>query len=137
MLRQRRGQISTEYIIVVSFVLFVVLSTLGIALFYSSQIKDTIKFNQIESFSQKVISQAESIYYAGDPSHTQTTGYLPVGINSIQILDYYIVYNVSTSSGNAVTAYKSNVNLTGSISPNSGMKKVYLNATQDNVVVYD
>ncbi|MFH1289825.1 MAG: hypothetical protein ABIH92_00275, partial [Nanoarchaeota archaeon] len=122
---------------VVSFVLFIVLATVGIAFLYSSQIKDTIKFNQIESFSQKVVSLSESIFYAGEPSRTVMTGYLPKGIKSIEILSDYIVFNVSSSGGESVVAYKSNVNLTGSISPNSGLRKIYLNATDYNVIVSD
>jgi uncharacterized protein (UPF0333 family) len=132
---QKRGQISTEYILVVSFVLFIVLSALGIALTYSSQINDTIKFNQIESFSQKITSQAESIFYAGEPSRTSVKAYLPEGINSITISDYYIIFNVSTSFGEGVAAYKSNVNLTGSISPNAGLRVIYLDATSNSVVI--
>ncbi|MBU0761269.1 MAG: hypothetical protein KJ600_03425 [Nanoarchaeota archaeon] len=136
MQKEKRGQISTEYVIIISFVLFLVLSTLGIAFFYSAQIRDAIKFHQIESFSQKLTSLSESIYYSGEPSRTTMTGYLPEGINELQILDYFIVYNVSTNSGNAITAFRSNVKLSGSISPSSGLRKIYLNATEDSVVVY-
>ncbi|MFH1803147.1 MAG: hypothetical protein ABH864_06910 [archaeon] len=137
MINQKRGQISTEYIMVVSFVLFIVLSALGIAFTYSAQIKDTMKFNQIESFSTKVISQSESIFYAGEPSRTTLNAYLPEGINNITIMEYFIVFNVSTSSGESITAYRSNVNLTGSLSPNSGVKLVYLNATSSSVIISD
>ena len=130
-----RGQISAEYLIVISFVLFIVLSVLGIALGYSSQIKDSIRFNQIESFSQKVVSQSESVFYAGEPSKTTVRAYLPEGINDISVIGYFIVFNVSTSSGNSVTAYRSNVNLTGDISENSGIRVIYLNATSNAVIL--
>jgi hypothetical protein len=133
---RKRAQISTEYVMVISFVIFIVLSALGIALNYSSQIKDTMKFNQIESFSQKIISQSESIFYAGAPSKTTVTGYLPEGINNITIEGNYIIFNVATSSGDSVNSYRSNVNLTGGLSPNSGVRVVYLNATFDSVIIY-
>ncbi|MBS3076880.1 hypothetical protein J4233_01275 [Candidatus Pacearchaeota archaeon] len=132
-----KGQISTEYLIVISFVLFIVLTALGIALTYSSQIKDTMKFNQIESFSQKIVSQSETVFYSGYPARTTVKAYLPDGINEIRIMDYYIVFNVSTSSGNSVTAYKSNVNLTGNIRTTSGLRVIYLNATSNAVVLSD
>jgi uncharacterized protein (UPF0333 family) len=134
---KKRGQISTEYMLVISFVIFIVLTALGIAFSYSSEIGDVIKLNQIESFSQKVVSQAESVYYAGEPSRTSVKAYLPDGINEIRILDYYIVFNVSTSSGNTETAFKSNVNITGSIRTNSGLRVIYLNATSNGVIVSD
>lgn len=136
MIVSRRGQISTEYILIVSFVLFIVLTTLGIALTYSAQMKDTLKFNQIESFSQSVITEAEKIYYSGEPARTIVKAYLPEGIEAIQVSDYFIVFNVSTNSGKAVTAFRSNVNLTGSISPNPGLRVIYLNATSNSVAVF-
>lgn len=132
---QKRGQISTEYLIVVSFVLFVVLSALGVALFYSSQIKDILKFHQLDSFANKVTSLAESVFYAGAPSRTTTTGYLPEGVTNIQIEDNFIVFTIETSSGTSITSYRSNVNLTGSIGTNAGVHKIYLNATDTHVVI--
>lgn len=134
-MNKKRGQIGAEYLIVISFILFIVLSTLGIALNYSSKVRDTLKFNQIETFSKKIISKAETVYYAGAPSKTRTTGYLPEGINEITIQDNFIIFNVSTSAGNAVTAFRSNVNLTGTISPTSGVKVIHLDATQNSVVI--
>lgn len=133
---KKRGQISTEYLIIVSFVVFIVLTTLGIALFYSSQIKDAVKFQQLESLTDKVISLAESVYYSGVPTKTSTTAYMPEGIQEIQILGDYLVFNVSTSSGTSVVAYHSNVNLTGTLSKESGIKKIYLNATKDSVIIF-
>jgi len=47
MINKKRGQISTEYLIVISFITFVVLGTLGVAMYYSTSITDTIKINQI------------------------------------------------------------------------------------------
>lgn len=135
MFKKNRGQVSTEYLIIISFVVFVVLVTMGIAFFYSSEIRDTIKLNQLDSFSQKIASQAESVYYAGEPSKIIVNGYLPSGVNEIRIMGNFIVFNISTSSGENVIAYKSNVNLTGSLSNNEGMKKIYLNATFSSVVI--
>ena len=135
MIYKKRGQISTEYVIIVSFVIFLVLSTLGIAFFYSSEIRDAIKFNQIDSFSQKVISLAESVYYSGAPARTSTTAYLPEGINSIQISGREITFNISSSSGENILTFTSNVNLTGSISKTPGMKKIYINAAETHVTV--
>mgnify|MGYP000139883470 CR=1 FL=1 len=135
MQKQKRGQISTEYLLVISFVLFVVLSALGIAMTYSAQMKDTLKFNQIETFSQNVISAAETVYYSGEPSKTTVKAYLPEGIREIRIKDNYLIFNVSTKSGEAVTAYRGNVNMTGSIAPHSGLRVIYINATSRGAII--
>lgn len=131
----KRGQISTEYLIVISFVVFLVLTTLGIAFFYSAEIRDAIKFNQIESFSQKIISLSESIYYSGEPSKTVATAYLPEGVNSIDISGKSITFTVSSSSGLNVLTFASNVELTGNISSSAGTKQIQIDAHPDYVSI--
>lgn len=130
---KKKGQISTEYIIVISFVMFAVLSVLGIAFFYSAQIRDAIKFHQIESFSQKVISLSESVYYSGEPSQATTTAYLPEGVVSVEVMADALVFNVSTSGGYSYVAFPSNVALEGTISSNSGVKRLILVAGENGV----
>src|SRR3989344_5779549 len=123
---KKRGQIGTEYLIVISFVTFVILSVLGIALLYSSQIKDSIKFNQIEKFSGKVISSAESVFYSGEPARVTITGYLPEGIKTVQILNKELVFSVETNSGVSSIGYSSKVELRVSIPASPGTKKLLI-----------
>lgn len=132
---KKRGQISSEYLILISFILFLVLSTLGIAMFYSTQIKDSIKFSQVESFAKKIVSQSERVFYAGEPARTTLTAYLPDGVTAIDINGYELILYVSSAGGQSVISYGSNVNLTGDISVNSGVKRIAINATSTNVVI--
>lgn len=135
MSHRKRGQISTEYLIIVGFVTFVVIAILGIALTYTAQIKDTIKMTHIENFANKLISSSESIFFAGEPSRIEITGYIPEGVTDIQIIGKEVVFNVSTSSGDNVRAFTSKVDLEGTISPSSGVKKLQLTAKEDKVVI--
>ncbi len=134
---QKIAQIGTEYLIIISFVTFVVLSVLGIALLYSSQIQDTIKFNQLEKFSSKITSSAESVFYSGAPAKITITAYLPDGITQIRIQNKELIFNVSTSNGQSVIAYSSKValNSSSSISPSSGVKKLLLQAQDTDVLI--
>ena len=68
MLLTKRGQIATEYLIIISFVTFIIISVLGIALIYSSEIRDSIKSSQLDKLSDKIVSTSESVFYAGEPS---------------------------------------------------------------------
>lgn len=131
----KRGQISTEYLILISFVTFVVLTALGVAFFYTGGVRDSLKFNQIESFSDKLISLAESVYYAGEPSKTTMKGYLPEGIQDITVSGKDIIFTVSAEGGTSVTAYSANVNLTGTISSSSGVKRILLTARDNDVLI--
>jgi uncharacterized protein (UPF0333 family) len=133
---KKRGQISTEYLIIVAFVTFVVIGALGLAYIYTAEIKDTIKINQIENFANKLISSSESIFYAGEPSTITMTGYIPDGVTDIQINGKEIVFTVETNSGTNVMAFISKVEIEGSILPSSGVKKLQLVAEEDKVVIY-
>jgi uncharacterized protein (UPF0333 family) len=131
--REKRGQISVEYMIVVGFIIFVVLLVLGAALLYSSQIDDSIQIRQIEQFAAKVISSAESVKYAGEPSRSTISAYLPAHVRAIQIIGKEIVIDFITGSGLNRVSYLSKVPLEGEISPVFGVKKIRIVAMQDSV----
>jgi|SRR3989344_1197778 len=132
---KKRGQISTEYLIIVGFITFVVISVLGLAYVYVAQVKDTIKINQIENFANKIISSSESIFYAGEPSTVTITGYIPSGVTNIQVNGKEIIFTVQTRSGTNVMSFASKVTIEGTISPSSGVKKLQLVAREDKVTI--
>lgn len=131
----KRGQISTEYLIVVGFVVFLVLGILGVAFFYTSVTNDQIKVSQVSNFANKVVSSAESVFYAGEPSKLTVTGYLPVGIIAFDILSNEIVVSISTSSGVTKMSFSSNVPLSGNITFSEGVKRLEITAQQNEVVI--
>ncbi|MBX4212204.1 hypothetical protein KW787_01965 [Candidatus Pacearchaeota archaeon] len=130
---RKRGQISMEYMILVGFISFLIIVSLGSALFYSNQIKDKIKFNQLDKFAQKVVNSAETVYYAGQPSRATITAYLPTGVKGITVSGNDLIFNISTSSGQTTIAYTSTVPLQGSISPGEGLKKLIVMAQSNGV----
>lgn len=130
-----KAQIGTEYLIIVAFVTFIVITTLGLALIYTAEIKDVIKMNQIENFANKLISSSESIFFSGEPSKLTITGYIPGGVNSIIINNKEIILNMTTSSGENIRVFTSRVTLEGTINPRSGVKKLQLVAQEDRVII--
>src|SRR3989344_891063 len=132
-MNSKKGQISTEYLILISFITFIVISILGVALFYSSQIKDTIKFNQLERFAQKIISTSESTFYSGEPSRTTINAYLPEGVTSIEITEDSLLIRIEGEGGTSVTAYPSTVPIEGNLSTSSGVKKILIYADSEKV----
>jgi uncharacterized protein (UPF0333 family) len=128
----KRGQISTEYMIVVGFIVLIVLLTLGAALLYSSQINDRIQEKQIEQFAAKIISSAESVKYAGEPSRSTISAYLPSNVRAVQIIGNEIVIDSMSSTGLNRVSFMSKVALEGEISPVFGVKKLRVAALQDS-----
>ena len=94
----KKGQISIEYLVLVSFIAFLVVTVLGVALVYSAQMRDQIRFYQLEQFSSKIIASAESVYYAGEPSRSTITAYLPGGLNDVVISGFDMTFSISTNS---------------------------------------
>lgn len=135
MVFQKRAQISTEYLIIVAFVTFVILVVFGVSLFYFSRMQDQIKFSQIDRFANKVVLSAESVYYSGEPSRMTITGYLPEGVARIDVLDREIIFSVLTSSGETKISYSSNVRMEGSIDSSPGVKKINVIAGRDKVQI--
>lgn len=133
--KSKRGQISTEYLIVVGFVVFLVLGILGVAFFYTSVTNDQIKVSQVSNFANKIISSAESVFYAGEPSKLTLTGYLPIGVSNFEIMPNEIVVSISTSSGVTTMSFTSNVPLSGNISSSEGVKRIEVLAQQDEVLI--
>jgi hypothetical protein len=137
---EKRGQISVEYLIVIGFVVFIVISILGVAFLYAAGIQDRIKTNQLENFANKVISSSESVFFAGEPSRVTITAYLPEGVESVSVVDdngYYLVFNVSTSSGLDVISFSSDVPLdTGTIiSVDDGTKRLLIESRASKVLI--
>ena len=65
-----KAQVGIEYMMVVGFVTLAIVSVLTLAYFYSDQIKDSIRLNQVESFAMQILNSAESVFFAGEPSKT-------------------------------------------------------------------
>ncbi len=131
----RRGQISSEYLILIGFATFIILGILGIAFFYTSGTNDQIRMSQLSSFAQKIISNSETVFYAGEPSKITFTAYLPAGVKNLTITPSEIIFSISTSSGVATTSFSSNVPLSGSLPISEGVKRMQVVAQLNDVAI--
>jgi len=134
-MNKKKGQAGIEYMIIVGFVTFAILSILTFALFYSDKIKDRVRLNQVENFATQLISSAESVFFSGEPSKTTINLYLPEGVDEISIIENSLVITTKTSSGKNIRAFKSNVPLQGNLSTGEGIKKIILEAEENYLLV--
>ena len=138
---EKKGQISLEYLIVVGFVVFVVITILGVAIFYASGIRDRIKINQLNNFANKIISNAEVVFFAGEPSKVTITAYLPEGVQYVNVVDdngiILLVIAIETNSGLSVMAFPSDVPIDTAtdISSIEGTKRLEITARANNVEI--
>lgn len=131
----RRAQISLEYLIVVSFVTFLIIGLLGVALFYSARIGDQITFSNLDRFATTLVTNAEEVYYAGEPSRVTVRPYLPGGVTAISVEEDSILFTVSTQSGVNTLSYPSSVPLQGTLSASKGVKRIRLIAQPTHVLI--
>ena len=129
----KKGQISTEYLIVIGFVTFLIIGVLGVAFFYTGGVSDRIKVDQVENYAKKIISSAESVFYSGQPSRVTINAYLPSGVENLEIEDNSLRITYTTNSGTNTVSYSSNVPIQGSLSSNSGVKKINVVASANTV----
>ena len=123
----KRSQAGIEYMIVVGFITFAVLSILTLSYFYSEVAKSKIRMNQIESFANQLTNSAESVFFAGEPSKTSVSLYLPSGVNKIVIDNEEIVVYLEKD----VRSFRSRVPLQGDVSSSEGIKSLTLEAKKD------
>lgn len=132
-----RAQISTEYLVVVSFVTLLVVAVMGVAFYYSSVIRDQLRYNNLDRFASTIIAHSEDVYYAGEPSQVHIRPYLPSGVQNITVGSDYLYVALVTSSGVNSRVYKSNVPLAGSLTTQEGVKRIQLVAQPDKVLIVE
>ena len=121
--------------IIIGFVTFAILVILVMAFTYSGLIKDRIKANQIESFTIQLINNAESVFFSGEPSISTIQLYLPEGVQAITINTNEIVVTFSSSSGQNIRAFSSNVPLQGTLTSGEGTRTITLEAKANYVMI--
>lgn len=133
--KRKRGQIGTEYLILVGFITFAILAIVAMAFGFSNQTKDRIILNQAESFVNQLLKSSESIFFSGEPSKTTISLYLPDGVTNLTINSDNIILKVQTTSGENVKYFDSDVPLNGSISTSEGTKILVIEAKENYVLI--
>ena len=134
-MKNRKAQISIEYMVVVGFTTLVLASLIAIAYFYSSETKIEVATNQIDRAARKIIDNSLSVYYAGAPAKTTIDVTFPEGVSEITISQQELIFVLRMRGTDADLAYSSRVNLSGSISKSAGLKHISIEAKEGYVLI--
>ena len=129
--KTRKAQISLEYIIVLSFLILVVSAGIALSYLYLGRTKTQIAINTINEIGNKIVSEAELIYFLGEPARTTITVYFPKNIDAIifKPSEKEIIFNVTTTKGMKVQlVYSSKVPINGTITKPEGKKTLLIKA---------
>lgn len=124
-----------EYLILVGFVTLVISIVLGIAVFYTGNVQNNLRSNQVNEFANKVVSTSEYVFYAGEPSKATITAYVPDGVTNISIVENSLVVSFHDSGGESRLLFPSNVNITGTLTSGEGIKNIEIMASGGQVVI--
>lgn len=131
----KKGQISFEYLILIGFVTLILSIIISVSFFYINEVEDQTNIGHVNNFAKKVISTAEIVFYSGEPSRSTIETYLPENVEEIDISENTLFISLRTSGGLNKIGFPSNVNITGSITPSAGIKKIEVVASGGQVVI--
>jgi len=113
-----------EFMILLGFIMIVSIPMIVIYQGYSADTQYQLTQNQVKKIANKIVDNAESVYFLGPPSMTTIRVSFPYNVKRININDSEIsiaLYYKGTSNEIVVP---SSVNLTGSLNTTGGVKKI-------------
>jgi len=153
-MRNKRGQVGIEYLMIIGFVTLAIMTTILIAYFYMGGMQDKIKADQVEKYAENIINSADSVFFAGHPTKTSITAYLPDSVNEIKIVNdengypRLLVVDYHLSTGDEVVSFRSRVDLAqastdlddpsnpfGTTAISKGMKRLVIEARGSDVLI--
>lgn len=120
----KKGQAAMEYILMIGFILALLIPL--ILLFYNQR-ADTalqVRSQQLRAVGEKIVDQAESVYYLGEPSRIQFRIQLPDNVVNVTIVNKALVFKLSTEAGVSDIVIPSVVNITGAVPLTSGIHHI-------------
>ena len=128
-----RAQASSEYIIIVGFVVGITIPLMLVYFTFANNVNNQIISAQLEQIAQSIIDSADTVYFLGEPSQTTLKVYLPTGIKSVQIINKAINYKIMTSNGINDIVYVSSADLTGLLPISAGVHFITVKAEAGGV----
>jgi hypothetical protein len=130
-----KAQISTEYLIIVSFALMVLvpfaLYLQDVSRRFSEDNSLTVASNSVKKIGQA----ADWVYSQGEPSKLNIQIAVPNNVEDISFVNNSIIWKIKTSSGVSDIYYTSIANLTGSLPTSSGYYYVLVQALENGVSI--
>lgn len=132
---KKRGQASTEYLIIIGFVALVLIPLLVIFYKQGSATKDQINTSEIDQIAKKIIDAVDSVYYLGEPSKTTLRVYMPENVEEISFNGRELRFRVNTANGITDITSVAVTSMMGSVDSSQGIKSIIIEARSNYVWV--
>lgn len=134
-IKKSKAQVSLEFMVIIGFVMLISLPLIFIFYTYSYETEFDLSQNQAYSIANKVVDQAEYVYYQGTPSKATLKTTMPKNIKSIEIQGKEITIKMEYKGKETDIVAISKVNLSGTLSPSPGIRYISIQATGVNVTI--
>lgn len=129
----KHAQVSSEYLIIVGFVVGLTIPLLVVYFTFANDINDQITSSQIDQVTRAIVDASDTVYFLGEPSQTTLKVYIPPNVRGWSLGNKALLYKIRTSSGISDIVYVSSANLTGTLPNSSGTYRITVKATQNGV----
>jgi len=127
----KRGQIATEYLLLVGIALFAIMPIFYYSLSSSSE---TIRLNEADEFVNYIAKAADRVYSLGPGSQDYIQITVPGSTEEILFDRDEVIIKLSFRGKTSDVFAKSNANLIGYVSTSSGLKHVYVKTLPNGTV---
>ncbi len=133
MIKSRKAQLSIEYLIIMSFVLFIILILMASYMIYQQHYESDVVTSQVKRIAITLADTSEEVYYYGEPSKSTVKIYMPPDVVRVNFSGKGVIFRVRTPGGESdIEAYAS-VNMSGNLSTSQGLKLVEISARKGYV----
>ena len=113
--KRRVGQISVEYAMIIGLISFALAIAVSVAFFYSNSARAQIRMNQVDKIGNKIIENADSVYYLGYPSKVTIDLTMPEGVLNINLenssIPNYIEFEYKGQGSSTYAIYYTNAKI--------------------------
>ena len=135
--RKKRCQASLEYMMIIGFSILLFIPLIIMFADEKSDLDIKVDANQAQVIARKIADSAESVFYLGEPSKTKLKVYMPKNVQDIYYENNTLFFLVRTEDVITEIPTVSQINLTENISINAGYQYIYIEATENGVLVYN
>jgi len=128
-----KSQISTEYLIIVSFALMVLIPYILYLTNMSQGFSEDNTLTVASNSVQKIGQTADLVYSRGEPARLKISILMPSNVQEISFIGKTMNWKVKTSSGVSDIYYNSVATLEGSLPTTPGYYNVIVEATDSEV----
>ena len=131
----RSAQASMEFMMIVGFSMLLFMPVLLIYGTERESVIHNVNVNQVNEITRKIIDATETVYYMGEPSKMTIKAYIPRNVINVTITEHEIVFFVKFSNSISEVVGYSDVNMSGTISPDPGIHRIIVQSAGDTVEI--